>query len=97
MKRGVVDVLLTAPINKHNIQNEDFHFPGHTEYLEKCFGGLDKKALMILMKDDLRVALVTIADAIVPIFAIPSQRPALPRQAISYDWLSPVILLSPTH
>ena len=35
-----------------------------------------------------------IADAIVPIFAIPSQRPALPRQAISYDWLSPVILLS---
>ena len=59
MKRGVVDVLLTAPINKHNIQNEDFHFPGHTEYLEKCFGGLDKKALMILMTDDLRVALVT--------------------------------------
>ena len=59
MKRGVVDVLLTAPINKHDIQNEGFHFPGHTEYLEKCFGGLDQKALMILMKDDLRVALVT--------------------------------------
>lgn len=59
IKRGAVDVLVTAPINKHNIQNEDFHFPGHTEYLEKCFGGSDKKALMILMKDDLRVALVT--------------------------------------
>lgn len=59
MKRGAVDVLLTAPINKHNIQNADFHFPGHTEYLEKCFGSQDKKALMILMKDDLRVALVT--------------------------------------
>lgn len=59
LKRGVVDVLLTAPINKHNIQNENFHFPGHTEYLEKCFGGSDKKALMILMKNDLRVALVT--------------------------------------
>ena len=59
MESGLIDVLLTAPINKHNIQNEDFHFPGHTEYLEKCFGGLDKKALMILMKDDLRVALVT--------------------------------------
>lgn len=59
IKRGVVDVLVTAPINKHNIQNEDFHFPGHTEYLEKCFGNSDKKALMILMKDDLRVALVT--------------------------------------
>lgn len=59
IKRGAVDVLVTAPINKHNIQNEDFHFPGHTEYLEKCFGGSDKKALMILMKEDLRVALVT--------------------------------------
>lgn len=59
LKRGALDVLLTAPINKHNIQNEGFHFPGHTEYLEKCFGGAEKKALMILMKDDLRVALVT--------------------------------------
>ena len=59
IKRGEVDVLLTAPINKHNIQNETFHFPGHTEYLEECFGGSERKALMILMKDDLRVALVT--------------------------------------
>ena len=37
LKRGAVDVLVTAPINKHNIQNEEFHFPGHTEYLEKSF------------------------------------------------------------
>ncbi|WP_102408218.1 4-hydroxythreonine-4-phosphate dehydrogenase PdxA [Parabacteroides bouchesdurhonensis] len=59
LKRGTIDVLLTAPINKHNIQNEDFHFPGHTEYLEQCFGESDKKALMILMNDTLRVALVT--------------------------------------
>lgn len=59
LKRGVVDVLLTAPINKHNIQNADFHFPGHTEYLEEHFGGLGKKALMILLNDTLRVALVT--------------------------------------
>ena len=46
-------------IRDSNIQNEQFHFPGHTEYLEQCFGGLGKKALMILMKDNLRVALVT--------------------------------------
>ena len=59
MKRGVVDVLLTAPINKHSIQTDHFHFPGHTEYLEQCFGNLEKKALMILLKDNLRVALVT--------------------------------------
>lgn len=59
LKRGVADVLVTAPINKHNIQNQQFHFPGHTEYLEECFGGPGKKALMILMNDNLRVALVT--------------------------------------
>lgn len=59
LKRGAIDVLLTAPINKHTIQNEDFHFPGHTEYLEEQFGGLGRKALMILMNDGLRVALVT--------------------------------------
>ncbi len=59
LKRGTVDVLVTAPINKHNIQNPQFHFPGHTEYLEQHFGGQGRKALMILMKDNLRVALVT--------------------------------------
>ena len=55
LKRGAVDVLLTAPINKHNIQNDEFHFPGHTEYLEERFGGVGRKALMILMKDGLFV------------------------------------------
>lgn len=59
LKRGAIDVLLTAPINKHNIQREEFHFPGHTEYLEECFGGVGKKGLMILLNDRLRVALVT--------------------------------------
>ena len=59
IKRGVIDVLVTAPINKHNIQNDNFHFPGHTEYLEDCFGNQDRKALMILMNNDIRVALVT--------------------------------------
>lgn len=59
LKRGVIDVLVTAPINKHNIQNDNFHFPGHTEYLEDCFGNQDRKALMILMNNDIRVALVT--------------------------------------
>lgn len=58
LKAGNIDVLVTAPINKHNIQNEQFHFPGHTEYLEQSCGE-GKKALMILMTENLRVALVT--------------------------------------
>lgn len=59
LKGGLIDVLVTAPINKHNIQREGFHFPGHTEYLEERFGQEGDKSLMILVKDSLRVALVT--------------------------------------
>ena len=57
-RKGLIDVLVTAPINKHTIQSDTFHFPGHTEYIEERVGD-DRKALMILMKDDFRVALVT--------------------------------------
>ena len=57
-KLGLIDVIVTAPINKHTIQSADFSFPGHTEYLEKKLGE-GNKSLMILMKDDFRVALVT--------------------------------------
>ena len=38
LKAGKVDVLVTAPINKRNIQAPDFDFPGHTEYLSHQFG-----------------------------------------------------------
>ncbi len=57
-REGLIDVLITAPINKNTIQSELFHFPGHTEYIEEK-AGEGEKALMILMKDDFRVALVT--------------------------------------
>lgn len=57
-REGGIDVLVTAPINKHTIQSDAFHFPGHTEYIEERVGN-NKKALMILLKDDFRVALVT--------------------------------------
>ncbi|MDR3127445.1 MAG: 4-hydroxythreonine-4-phosphate dehydrogenase PdxA [Tannerellaceae bacterium] len=59
LKGGHLHALLTAPIDKDSIQNEDFHFPGHTEYLEHHFGVPGQHALMILMNDQLRVALVT--------------------------------------
>lgn len=55
---GLFDVLVTAPINKHTIQSDAFHFPGHTEYIEERVGE-GQKALMILLKGDFRVALVT--------------------------------------
>ncbi len=57
-KKGLIDVIVTAPINKHTVQSETFSFPGHTEYMEERLGD-GAKSLMILMKDDFRVALVT--------------------------------------
>ena len=57
-RSGLFDVLVTAPINKATIQSPGFKFPGHTEYIETSVGD-GKKALMILMNDRLRVALVT--------------------------------------
>jgi 4-hydroxythreonine-4-phosphate dehydrogenase len=52
-----VHVLVTAPINKENIQSPDFNFPGHTEYLDDKFG--DGNSLMFLVSDTLKVAVAT--------------------------------------
>ena len=56
LKESKVDILLTAPINKENIQSDTFDFPGHTEYLESRLEG---ESLMILISDTLRVGLIT--------------------------------------
>ncbi|MGL5111741.1 MAG: 4-hydroxythreonine-4-phosphate dehydrogenase PdxA [Flavobacterium sp.] len=56
LKEGVVDVLVTAPINKYNIQSEHFKFPGHTDYLAQ---ELEGDALMLMVCDTLRVGLLT--------------------------------------
>ncbi|MEA3444341.1 MAG: 4-hydroxythreonine-4-phosphate dehydrogenase PdxA [Bacteroidota bacterium] len=56
LRRGDIDVLVTAPINKHNIQSEKFKFPGHTEYLESKFS--KESSLMLMVSDVLRVGVV---------------------------------------
>lgn len=56
LKEGLIDVLVTAPINKYNIQSEEFKFPGHTDYLDK---ELEGNALMLMVQDNLRVGLLT--------------------------------------
>lgn len=57
-REGNIDVIVTAPINKSTIQNEEFHFPGHTEYLQECCEE-ECKSLMLLCSDDIRVAVAT--------------------------------------
>ena len=56
LKEDQIDVLVTAPINKKNIQSEDFNFPGHTDYLAQ---ELEGESLMFMVTDTLKVGLLT--------------------------------------
>lgn len=56
---GKIDVLVTLPINKDTIQNDNFHFPGHTDFLEQKFAVNGEKALMIMATETMKVALAT--------------------------------------
>jgi 4-phospho-D-threonate 3-dehydrogenase / 4-phospho-D-erythronate 3-dehydrogenase len=56
LKENQIDVLVTAPINKANVQSEDFKFPGHTDYLDSQLEG---NALMLMVQDNLRIGLLT--------------------------------------
>lgn len=57
LKRNYIDVLVTAPINKKNIQSKNFNFPGHTEYLAKKFNVSDN--LMIMVSNNIRIGIIT--------------------------------------
>jgi len=70
LKDDEIDVLVTAPINKHSIQSEEFKFPGHTDYLDQ---ELEGNSLMFMITDTLKVGLLTdhvavkdIAETITP-------------------------------
>jgi 4-hydroxythreonine-4-phosphate dehydrogenase len=52
-----IDVLVTAPINKKNMQSASFRFPGHSEYLADKVGSKDH--LMLMVCDKLRVGVIT--------------------------------------
>lgn len=56
LKLNNIDVLVTAPINKHNIQSKNFNFPGHTDYLAK---ELEGNSLMFMVTESLKVGLLT--------------------------------------
>lgn len=85
-KEGLFDVLVTAPINKNNIQSDDFHFCGHTEYIEERAGN-GNKALMILLNDMLRVALVTTHLPIGDVAAAITQESIIEKATIFHNSL----------
>jgi 4-hydroxythreonine-4-phosphate dehydrogenase len=57
LKDGKIDVLVTAPIDKHNVQSEAFHFTGHTEYLKSRFGA--DEVLMFMISENIRIGVAT--------------------------------------
>jgi 4-hydroxythreonine-4-phosphate dehydrogenase len=57
LKSGLIDAVVTAPINKNNIQRDDFNFPGHTEYLAHKFEV--KESLMMMVSGTMRVGVAT--------------------------------------
>lgn len=57
LKDGLIDAMVTAPIDKNTIHSDEFPYRGHTEYLANFF---DKKEFVMLMvSESLRVGLVT--------------------------------------
>lgn len=57
IRDGNIDALVTAPINKENIQSEEFKFHGHTEFLTSYFSG--HESLMFMVWDKLRIGTLT--------------------------------------
>jgi 4-hydroxythreonine-4-phosphate dehydrogenase len=55
--KGKIDVLITAPIDKHNVQSENFHFNGHTEYLKSKAG--TEEVLMFMIGENMRIGIAT--------------------------------------
>ena len=56
LEEGKIDALVTGPVNKHNIQQADFKYSGHTEYLQDRFGA--SEVMMLMVSDLLKVGLV---------------------------------------
>lgn len=57
LKKKHIEALVTAPINKQNIQREEFPFPGHTEYLAQKFGV--NESLMLMVSHHMRIGVIT--------------------------------------
>lgn len=52
-----IDAIVTAPINKKNIQSKDFNFPGHTEFFASRYGV--NNFLMLMISGPLRIGVIT--------------------------------------
>ncbi|MBN1952957.1 MAG: 4-hydroxythreonine-4-phosphate dehydrogenase PdxA [Bacteroidales bacterium] len=63
---GKIDVLVTGPINKYNIQSDKFQYAGHTDFLESRFD--TEGALMFMINQYFRIGVLT---AHIPLSKVP--------------------------
>lgn len=57
LKQQKIDALVTAPLNKNNINQPGLKFVGHTEYLTAAFES--NSSMMFMVTDSMKVGLVT--------------------------------------
>ncbi len=55
--KGNIDILVTGPIDKHNMQSDNFRFKGHTDYLKSKLNATD--ALMFMVSESMKIGFVT--------------------------------------
>ncbi len=85
LKKGWFDILITAPINKDNIQRENFHFPGHSEFLAEQFRVKDY--LMLMVSETMKIGVVTTHVPLAEVSAKLSQELILSKIRIMSDSL----------
>lgn len=81
LKNNLIDAIVTAPVNKNNIQSDKFKFHGQTEFFEYYFGG-DKKAMMMMVAENLRVGFVTNHEPISNVASVITQERILNKLEI---------------
>lgn len=57
LRNGLIDAMVTAPINKSNIQSEQYKFNGQTDYIKSFFP--ENEYITLLVWENLRVGFVT--------------------------------------
>lgn len=57
LKNNRIQALVTAPVNKHNLQSDEFRYTGHTEFLQDYFDA--EESLMLMSSDLMKIGVVT--------------------------------------
>ncbi len=57
LDHGKIDAIVTAPINKKNIQSQEFTFSGHTEFFADRYDV--HNYLMLMVSNELRIGIIT--------------------------------------